>query len=77
MFDMSKVDLTLWLTLFMLRFYKRHNSRKYILVNTNNIKNKKKYHTVRAVPKFYRKIVERGKIDATNTQIKFNKKWQC
>ena len=34
-------------------------------------KNKKnrKYHTVRTVPKSTRKIVERGKIDTTNTQI--------
>jgi hypothetical protein len=29
----------------------------------------KKYHTVRTVPKSIRKIVERGKIDITNTQI--------
>jgi hypothetical protein len=27
------------------------------------------YHTVRTFPKFNRKIVERGEIDTTNTQI--------
>jgi len=27
----------------------------------------KKYHTVRTIPKSYIKIVERGKIDTTNT----------
>ena len=30
---------------------------------------KKKYHTVRTVPKSNIKIVERGKIDTSNTQI--------
>ena len=34
----------------------------------NKVKNKK-YHTVRTIPKSNIKIVERSKIDTTNTQI--------
>jgi hypothetical protein len=33
------------------------------------MKQKKIYHTVRTVPKSYRNILERGKIDTPNTQL--------
>ena len=33
------------------------------------MKNKKKYHSVGTVPKFYRAMIERGKIETLNTHI--------
>ena len=44
-----------------------HAYHKYACL-WNKLKNNK-YHTVGTVPKYERKIVERGKIDTSNTQM--------
>jgi hypothetical protein len=39
------------------------------IMTSTSCKMEKKKHSARAVPKSYRKIVERGKIDTPNTHI--------